>query len=59
MAVVQQQVSYPHKHTYNSGTYVRTFTMAIGIPVGVLNAGIILSAISMALVLNICKTTTR
>jgi len=36
-------------------TYVRTFTIAIGMPVGVLNAGISLSAISIALVLNIYK----
>ena len=38
-------------------TYVRTLTIAIGMPVGVLNAGISLSAISIALFLNIYKHT--
>jgi len=38
-------------------TYVRPLTIAIGMPVGVLKAGISLSAISIAFVLNICKRT--
>jgi len=42
------------KHTQRQ-TYVRTLTIAIGMPVGVLKAGNSLSAIITALSLNICQ----
>jgi len=44
-----------HKYMNSWYTYVREFTIAIGMPVGVLNAGSSLSAISIALFLNIYK----